>query len=311
MDKTLEDAATRLLLPFGGQPTLPLDGPATEGPGDLPEPVQDRLSGRYTLLEEVGRGGTGVVFRAWDNRLDAVRAIKVLRPGLPGADRLSRRLAREAIIGTVLDHPHIVRVHDMGVAGPYHYLVLDWMAGGSAWDRLARGHTWSPWQAARMGLQVLSALEAAHARGIVHRDVKPANMLFDGAGRTLLGDFGIARFPDADVVDTHERSILGSETYMPPEQRVGSERVSARSDLYALGASLFQLMTLGNPADLYLDPPDTGRWRRIPEIHRPPLVAATQLRPEDRPATAARLARMLYRALAEDPEAPPEARTFG
>ncbi|MEQ1504947.1 MAG: serine/threonine-protein kinase, partial [Myxococcota bacterium] len=208
-----------------------------------------RLAGRYRLLEPIGVGGSSAVYRAWDERDDAFRAVKLLAPHLSANPTVRSRLLHEAAVMRRLEHPNVVRLYDAGVDGERVYLVLELMAGGSMIERLADGGPLPPRMAVQALTSVLSALQLAHDHGIVHRDVKPHNVLLDAAGVPKVGDFGIARHDDATM--TRTGVVLGTLAYMPPEQKSSSRRVDGRADLYAAGATLHALLTGRAPHDLY------------------------------------------------------------
>jgi ABC-type oligopeptide transport system substrate-binding subunit/predicted Ser/Thr protein kinase len=190
------------------------------------------LNNRYRLEMELGRGGMGSVHRAHDTLLDRTVAVKLLRE-TDGAGR--ERLLREAKAAAHLNHPHIVAVHDVGVAGEATYIVMEYVEGDSL-DK--RAH---PGLAETVGYagQVLEALEHAHAHGIVHRDVKPENIMVTPGGKVKLMDFGLAR-PIASRI-TSEGALVGTVFYVAPEQALG-QAIDGRADLYALGVVLYELV---------------------------------------------------------------------
>ncbi len=201
--------------------------------------IGQRLAG-LELIELVGIGGAAEVYRARHPRYGDV-AVKVLSQR---ADpEMILRFNREAQLLAQLDHPHIVHLYEMGEEAGLRYLVMEWMPGGSLKDRLQKGPL--PWQdAVRYGREIAEALAYAHTRGIVHRDIKPGNILFDAAGRAKLTDFGLAHWAEASAM-TRTGTLLGTVFYLSPEQAVG-RKVDARSDLYALGALLYE-MIIGEP----------------------------------------------------------------
>jgi tRNA A-37 threonylcarbamoyl transferase component Bud32 len=200
----------------------------------LLERVQKALRPHYEVERELASGGMGIVFVAHDPTLDRRVAIKVLRPEMATAVAAERFL-REARLLATLSHPNIVAIHQAGEAGGLHYYVMDLIEGESLAARLERGPLSVP-GVASLGVQLLSALEAVHQLGTVHRDVKPAN-IFLMKDRALLGDFGIAR-TSSDTTLTKPDQWVGTPAYAAPEQSTGD--VSARTDLYSVGMVLYE-----------------------------------------------------------------------
>jgi pSer/pThr/pTyr-binding forkhead associated (FHA) protein len=206
------------------------------------------LAGRYELLECLGRGGMGSVWRAHDPMLDRTVAVKILdaRDDLPPELRLQyvERFTREARAAARLVHPNIVGVFDMGVLEDRRpYLVMEHVAGHNLEAEVAAGPV-EPRRVAELGRQLAGALQCAHAAGIVHRDVKPANALVGPDGAARLMDFGIARLSESTL--TERGQYLGSPRYSSPEQIAG-EVVDARSDVFSLGLTLYVLLTGSYP----------------------------------------------------------------
>ncbi|MFB9833835.1 serine/threonine-protein kinase [Actinoallomurus acaciae] len=198
------------------------------------------LAGRYRLLDVIGRGGMGIVWRAWDTDLDRTVAIKELR--LPdGVDESERgtfyaRLEREARAAARLKHPWIVTVHDRLTVGDRPWIVMEYVEGGSLQDLLREHGRLEVDAVAALGTKMLTALRAAHAAGVVHRDVKPANVLLEGE-RVVLTDFGIAAL-EGDSTLTRSGAILGTPAFMAPEQVRGQD-ATPETDLWSLGATLY------------------------------------------------------------------------
>lgn len=195
---------------------------------------------RFELLGLAGEGGMGAVWRARDPALDRVVALKLLR-GHPDAESL-RRFAREASAAGALQHPHVVRVHEAGVWQGQPFLVMDWVEGEPLRALLRRRGRLEPAEARRIASAVADALAASHALGIVHRDVKPENVLMTLDGRPLLADFGLAQLHTSDRL-TRTGEALGTPGYMAPEQATADrERVGPASDVFALGVLLYELL---------------------------------------------------------------------
>jgi tetratricopeptide (TPR) repeat protein len=211
--------------------------PERPGTGSLPRP--EGLPARYRLVQVIGLGGMGRVFRAHDTMLNRDVAIKVIDSGVPGTGGTQRRdrFVREARAAARLAHPNIVAVHDVDPdAG---WLVMDLIEGESLREVVARGATPAP-VARKLAEQVLGALDAAHANGVIHRDLKPSNLMVDRTGKLTLVDFGVARLVDAELTRTGES--LGTPAYMAPEQLRGGA-VDARTDLYGLAATIYELVS--------------------------------------------------------------------
>ncbi len=197
--------------------------------------------GRYEILELIGRGGQAAVYRAYDPTMRREVAIKVLTSAAAVDEKARQRFEREAHTIAALEHPHIVPVYDFGAYEDGLYIVMRLMKGGTLADRLAHGPL-NPAEALEVMRPIAAALDAAHQRGIIHRDIKPGNILFDEYGVAYLSDFGIARLGDATASLTGSL-ILGTPYYMSPEQIQGKKPLDGRSDVYALGALLFQMLS--------------------------------------------------------------------
>ena len=204
-------------------------------------PADPLLGGRYRLGPVIGRGGMATIYRATDVRSDRDVAVKILRPEVATDRDLAHRFRREALAATVLRHPNIVACLDTGTDGDQAYLVMALVEGEDLAARLRRGGRLAPLQAARIGLDVARALGVAHLRGIVHRDVKPGNILLAGDGRAMVTDFGIARLA-ADAEAALPGTTLGSVHYFSPEQARGRTTTPA-SDVYGLGLVLYESLT--------------------------------------------------------------------
>ncbi len=201
--------------------------------------------GSYEVQAVIGQGGMGVVLKAYEPALHRLVAIKVLSPALAGSATARRRFTREAQAAAAVCHDHIVAVHGVHEQAGLPYLVMQYVAGESLQDRLDRTGPLEIPEVVRIGLQTASALAAAHAQGLIHRDVKPANLLLEnGMARVKITDFGLARMAD-DVGLTRQGVVAGTPEYMAPEQARG-EPVDHRADLFSLGSVLYAMCT-GRP----------------------------------------------------------------
>ncbi len=208
-----------------------------------------QVLGRYKILEQLGVGGMAAVFKAYDTRLERDVAIKVLRTEqFPPAilERIQKRFEREAKALARLSHPNIVNVHDFGDYEGQPFLVMEYLPGGTLKDRLGKPMAWQ--EACRILLPIASALTYAHEHGILHRDVKPSNILFTDRGQPRLTDFGIAKILDLEGGETLTSTGVGIGTpeYMSPEQGLGNP-VNAATDIYSLGVVLYEMITGRKP----------------------------------------------------------------
>jgi beta-lactam-binding protein with PASTA domain/serine/threonine protein kinase len=200
------------------------------------------LGGRYRLVAALGTGASAHVYVADDVSLRRRVAVKVLHPALASDETFLRRFRTEAQAVAALRHPHVMQVFDWGEDGDGPYLVLEHLGGGGLRDLLDAGHRLTPSQALLVALQAAQALDYAHRRGLVHRDVKPANILFDDEGRVAIADFGLARALAEAAWTEPAGAIVGTARYASPEQARGS-RVDGRADVYALALVVIEAVT--------------------------------------------------------------------
>ena len=222
---------------------------ATDFAVDFLEPTDDtRMLGRlgeYEIVELIGKGGMGVVLKGYQKELQRYVAVKVLSPHLATSGAARRRFAREAQATAAVVHPHVMAIHSVQANVKLPYLVMPYLACQSLQDRLDEQGPLPIQDILRIGMQAALGLSAAHAQGLVHRDVKPANILLENnVDRVLLTDFGLARAVD-DATLTRTGIIAGTPQYMSPEQANG-ENLDPRSDLFSLGSVLYALCT-GRP----------------------------------------------------------------
>src|SRR3954449_7188798 len=272
--------------------------------------VGDLVADRYELEELVGTGGMSSVFRAHDRLLDRKVALKVLHEQYMADEDYVERFRREARAVAALSHPNIVTVIDRGEHDGRQFIVFEYVAGENLKQLIGRRGPAPVTTALELGIQVARALSFAHQSGLVHRDVKPQNVLLNGDGRAKVTDFGIARSLDVQHGMTQTGTVLGTSDYIAPEQAQG-QRVDEHTDVYSLGVVLYELLTseVPFPGENFVavamrhinEPPPPIRDKR-PDV--PPRVeAAIQLAmakdPNDRFQTMAEFCRELEACLAE------------
>ncbi|MCX7971113.1 MAG: Stk1 family PASTA domain-containing Ser/Thr kinase [Negativicutes bacterium] len=199
------------------------------------------LAGRYQLLEKIGSGGMADVFHAHDLVLKRDVAIKILKNQFTDDAQFVNRFRQEAQAAARLNHPHIVAIYDVGQQDGCYYIVMEYVAGETLKDMISRRRSLPVAEALEITLQIAQALHFAHQNGLVHCDIKPANILIDRYGRVRVADFGIARAVSSATM-AHTSSIVGSVHYLSPEQARGS-LVDARSDIYSLGVALYEMLS--------------------------------------------------------------------
>lgn len=277
--------------------------------------------GRYELNRELGRGGMAIVYLARDPLFGRQVALKVLPSQFKLDKQYLVRFQREAKVIAALEHPYIVPVYDYGEEGDQPYIVMRYMSGGTLTERMRAGPM-PPAQAATIVQRLAEALDEAHSQGIVHRDLKPTNVLFDSRGQPYLSDFGIAKILEDAVTSSLTGSgVVGTPTYMSPEQAMGDRHIDHRSDIYALGVMVYEMLVGRHPYEattpmrvLLKHISDPVPQVDLAELQRLGLTTgfnailskALAKKPEERYATAAQLAGPLA-TLAASPAAPLEA----
>lgn len=278
--------------------------------------LQAAVAGRFSLERELGRGGMGIVYLARDVILERPVAIKLLAPALAAREDMRRRFLREARLAAQCFHPNIVPIHEVAEHGELAWFVMAYVPGETLAERLRRVGLLPAEQVRRIGREIGWALAYAHERGVVHRDVKPENILLEqGSDRALMADFGIAVMDNAPQ---QSGEVAGTARYMAPEQALG-EPIDGRADLYALGVTLYVAATGGYPYNgdsamaIVAQQATAGAPSvrvRSPRLPAPVADAIDQclaVRPNERFASAARFVEALERS-PEDGELPQDAK---
>ncbi len=203
----------------------------------------------FELIKKLGEGGMGATYLARQHSMDRMVALKVLRREHSRNRDFVKRFVREARLAGRLSHVNIVHTQDVGESGGFHYLVMEYVEGRSAWSEIASGRPMPEERALHVSIQMARALDYAHQRNIVHRDIKPDNILLTADGVAKLCDFGLARDVEQDTRLTRTGVTMGTPHYISPEQARGSHDVDIRSDIYSLGATLYHLVTGKTPFD--------------------------------------------------------------
>ena len=260
--------------PEGGDDAARLLELGLSNPGDGRAPVASPAElaaqfPQFEILEVIGRGGMGVVYKARQRRLDRLVALKVLPRELGEDPAFAERFAREGRTLAKLQHPHIVGVHDFGEADGQSYLVMEYVDGVNLRTLMEAGEL-TPKEALAIVPQICAALQYAHDEGVVHRDIKPENVLLDRAGHVKVADFGLAkmaeRAPD-DFTLTGTDQVMGTLHYMAPEQYRTPQDVDHRADIFSLGVVFYEMLTGELPVGRFSEPSKTGGLdARIDEI---------------------------------------------
>jgi tetratricopeptide (TPR) repeat protein/predicted Ser/Thr protein kinase len=274
--------------------------------GPVPIALQEGtiLADRYEILKMLGQGGMGAVYKAKDRELDRLVALKVIRPELAGHASILQRFKQELLLARKITHRNIIRIFDLGVADGLRFITMEFVAGQDLSSLLDERHKYTPEETVTILLQVCAALEAAHAEGVVHRDLKPQNIMIGEGGRVCVMDFGLARSMEAGGL-TQAGAVMGTPAYMSPEQAKGMP-ADQRSDLYALGIIAYVMLTGEVPfkADSALasmlmrtqGPPTPSIQLNpgIPQALNDIVQKSMAVDPKDRYQTAAEFAKDLY-----------------
>ena len=256
--------------------------------------LAEALGSAYTIEGEIGRGGMGVVYRARDERLKRPVAIKVLPPELAYRHDIRTRFMREAETAARLSHPHIVPIHSVGDSHDLVYFVMGYVDGESLGVRVKRRGRLSIEEARRVMKEAADALSAAHAQGVIHRDVKPDNILLEGTrGRVMVTDFGIAKALSGEGGTLTEAGVaIGTPAFMSPEQAAGDREIDGRSDLYSLGVVAYNMLT----GELPFQAPS------VPALLMKQITETPVPVDRKRPETPKELSQIVMRCLEKDPE---------
>jgi len=268
----------------------------TLSPGDI-------VGERYEILQLLGEGGMGAVYKARDRELDRLVALKVVRPELARNAEIVKRFKQELILARQVTHKNVIRIHDLGQADGLQFITMDFVEGQDLRQLLRDKGKLPPEQTVRIMLQICRALEAAHSERVIHRDLKPQNVMLDAGGRVYVMDFGIARSAYLPGM-TQTGALIGTPEYMSPEQARG-EKLTERSDVFSLGVIFYELLIGASP--YASDTPLATLWKRMQEKAVPPavtdptipkplsdiVVKALEIEPGDRFATAGEMAAQL------------------
>lgn len=251
--------------------------------------VGKQLAGRYKLLEMVGEGGMAHVYRGWDSLLNRAVAVKVLKEQMTGDSAFVKRFRREAQAAAGLSHPNIVNIYDVGEEQNIHFIVMEYLDGKNLKQYIREKGRLSPEEAVSIAARIAEALVEAHAAGVIHRDIKPQNIIFLNNGQIKVADFGIAIAADGTTLTCADK-IIGSVHYFSPEQARGS-LAEKRSDLYSLGVILYEAVTGQVP--FQGESPVSVAMKHVQE----PVTVPSKLSP-DLPAP---LERIILKAMQKDP----------
>src|SRR5579862_1322213 len=214
--------------------------PRVQKSASMLEPGQ-LLGQRYEILQILGEGGMGAVYKARDRELNRMVALKVIRPELAGSQAIIDRFKQELLLATQVTHKNVIRIYDLSEAEGMKFITMEFVEGEDLRSLMQEKKKLAPEEAVEIMLQVCRALEAAHSAGIIHRDLKPQNIMRDKSGRILVMDFGLARTLEGDGM-TQTGALVGTMDYMSPEQALGKD-LDQRSDLFTLGLIFYELLT--------------------------------------------------------------------
>jgi class 3 adenylate cyclase/predicted Ser/Thr protein kinase len=258
----------------GGHSVSPPAGAQLGSVQITPQPLATPLPERYEVLGELGRGGMGIVYKAFDRETGELVALKLLMPQIASDDRVLERFRNELRLARKVTHKYVCRIHDLYRTGDAAFISMEYIEGESLRSALNRFGTLSTRKAVQVGQQICDGLQEAHRQGVVHRDLKPENVILDGLGNVKLMDFGIAR--TVNNTSTSSDVIMGTPAYMAPEQAEGKP-ADARADIYAVGLILYEMLT-GIPAFIG-DSPVAVALKQVRESPPPPHLLEPSLPP--------------------------------
>ncbi|HXV61241.1 MAG TPA: protein kinase, partial [Vicinamibacteria bacterium] len=285
----IQDSASIRRSPTSASPASLPKGISTEGTTighDLGLGVVD---GRYQLLQQVGAGAAGIVYKAYDQMLQVKIAIKMLRTEFASNEAVLERFRKEIILSRDIGHPNVLRMYHLGEFGGKKYLTMQWVDGQTLGTLISVEAPLSPSRCAAIGAKLAAALEAAHAHKVLHRDIKPQNILMNGEGEPYLTDFGVARVL-GEPGTTRTGVFLGTPNYASPEQ-ANLSPLDGRSDLYALGVVLFEMATGKRPFE-------AATTEEILEMHRSTPTPDPR---EIEPGVSPELSAVILRCLEKEP----------
>jgi tetratricopeptide (TPR) repeat protein/predicted Ser/Thr protein kinase len=246
-DATLVDADATIApgTPYRRTPTPPRSRISGLSASAAVFEIGDVLGGRYEILQLLGEGGMGAVYKATDRELDRFVALKVIRPELASNPSILARFKQELLLAHQVTHRNVIRIYDLGEAEGVKFITMEFIEGRDLRSIIREKNKFAPEEAVEVIQQVCQALDAAHSVGVIHRDLKPQNIMQDGTGRMLVMDFGLARTLEGDGM-TQTGAIVGTMEYMSPEQSLGKD-LDQRSDIFALGLILYEMLTGKQP----------------------------------------------------------------
>jgi tetratricopeptide (TPR) repeat protein/predicted Ser/Thr protein kinase len=277
----------------GGKPDDPIspdDLTRIAGSDATPFEVGQTAAARYDIIQTLGQGGMGAVYKAWDRKLERHVAIKVIRPLLASSEAVLARFKQELLITRKITHKNVIRIFDIGESNGTEFITMEFVEGTDLKKLIKERGKFTSSESIAIIKQVCAALDAAHSEGIVHRDLKPQNIMVQKNGRVVVTDFGIAHSEDAPST-TATGAVIGTPEYMSPEQAKG-KKVDQRSDIFSLGLVFYELITGKLPfeADTVME----SMFKRTQEPAVPPVLVERTVSPQ--------INRVIVRCLATDPE---------